>query len=128
MNRIVLDASAILALLNEEPGAEKIPLELLSQATTSTVNLAEVQAKLVREGGDPEETWALALDPLPNVEPFTAEQAKIAGSLVQKTRALGLSLGDRACLALAMVLNAAVYTTDQPWKKLKIGIPIHVIR
>lgn len=128
MNRVVLDASAILAMLNEEPGAEKITLELLSQATTSTVNLAEVQAKLVREGGDPEEVWGLILDPLPDVEPFTAEQAKIAGDLVQKTSALGLSLGDRACLALAIVLGAPVYTTDQPWKKLKVGIPIHLIR
>ena len=128
MNRVVLDASAILALLNEEPGAEMITLELLSQATTSTVNLAEVQAKLVREGGDPEEVWGLILDPLPHVEPFTAEQAKIAGNLVQKTSALGLSLGDRACLALAIVLGAPVYTTDQPWKKLKVGIPIHLIR
>lgn len=123
-----MSASAILAMLNEEPGAEKITLELLSQSTASTVSLAEVQARLVREGGDPEETWALALDPLPNVEPFTAEQAKIAGSLVQKTKALGLSLEDRACLALAIVLNAPVYTTDRVWKKLKIGIPIHVIR
>lgn len=114
MSRVVLDASAILALLNEEPGAEKITPELLSQATTSTVNLAEVQARLVREGGNPEETWALVLDPLPNVEPFTAEQAKISGSLIQETRPLGLSLGDRACLALAMVLNAPVYTADQP--------------
>jgi ribonuclease VapC len=74
------------------------------------------------------EAWAIALDPLPDVEPFTAEQAKIAGDLVQLTSALGLSLGDRACLALAIVLNAAVYTTDRPWKKLKLGIPIHVIR
>jgi len=128
MSRVVLDASAILAMLNQEPGAEKITLELLSQATVSTVNLAEVQARLVREGGDPEETWALVLDPLPDVQPFTAEQAKIAGSLVQKTSALGLSLGDRACLALAIVLNAPVYTTDRPWKKLRLGIPIHVIR
>jgi ribonuclease VapC len=125
---VVLDASAILAMLNQEPGAQKITLELLSQATVSTVNLAEVQARLVREGGDPEETWALVLDPLPDVQPFTAEQAKIAGSLVQKTSALGLSLGDRACLALAIVLKAPVYTTDRPWKKLKLGIPIHVIR
>ncbi len=128
MSRIVLDASAILAMLNEEPGAERITLELLSQATASAVNLAEVQAKLVREGGDPEEPWAPARDPLPDVQPFTAEQAKIAGSLVQKTSTLGLSLGDRACLALAIVLNAPVYTTDQAWKKLKLGIPIHVIR
>jgi ribonuclease VapC len=128
MSRVVLDASAILAMLNEEPGAEKLTLELLSQATASTVNLAEVQAILVREGGDPEEAWALAVDPIPDLEPFTAEQAKIAGSLVEKTSALGLSFGDRACLALAIALDAPVYTADQPWKKLHLGIPIHVIR
>jgi PIN domain nuclease of toxin-antitoxin system len=128
MNKVVLDASAILALLNDEPGAEKITPELLSRATASAVNLAEVQTILVREGGDPDESWALAVDPLPGVEPFTAEQARIAGSLIQKTSALGLSLGDRACLALAIALDAPVYTTDQPWKKLKLGIPIHDLR
>ena len=128
VNRVVLDSSAILAMLNEEPGSEQITLELLSRASASTVNLAEVQAKLVREGGDPEETWTLLLDPIPHIEPFSAEQAKVAGSLVEKTRALRLSLGDRACLALAIVLNAPVYTTDRPWKKLKLGIPIHVLR
>jgi ribonuclease VapC len=128
VSKIVLDASAILAMLNEEPGSEKITLEMLSNAAVSTVNLAEVQTRLVREGGDPEESWALALDPLPNVEPFTAEQAKIAGTLVQKTSSLGLSLGDRACLALAIVLGAPVYTTDRLWKKLHLGFPIHVIR
>ena len=111
MNKVVLDASAILALLNDEPGAEKITPELLSRATASAVNLAEVQTILVREGGDPDESWALAVDPLPGVEPFTAEQARIAGSLIQKTSALGLSLGDRACLALAIALDAPVYTT-----------------
>ncbi len=128
MSRVVLDSSAILALLNEEPGCEKITLEVLSQATASAVNLAEVHARLVREGGDPEDSWAIALDPLPDVQPFTAEQAKIAGSLAHKTRELGLSLGDRSCLALAIVLNAPVYTTDRPWKNLKLGIPIHVLR
>src|ERR1700688_3695112 len=128
MNKFVLDASPILALLNDEPGAEKITPELLSRATTSAVNLAEVQTILVREGGNPDESWALAVDPLPSVEPFTAEQARIAGSLIQKTSSLGLSLGDRACLALAIALDAPVYTTDQPWKKLKLGIPIHVLR
>jgi PIN domain nuclease of toxin-antitoxin system len=128
MNKVVLDASAILALLNDEPGAEKITAELLSRATTSAVNLAEVQTILVREGGDPDESWALAVDPIPEVEPFTAEQARIAGTLIQKTRSLGLSLGDRACLALAIALDAPVYTTDQLWRKLKLGIPIHVLR
>jgi ribonuclease VapC len=128
MNKVVLDASAILALLNDEPGAEKITPEVLSRATTSAVNLAEVQTILVREGGDPDESWALAVDPIPDVEPFTAEQARIAGALIQKTRSLGLSLGDRACLALAIALNAPVYTTDQLWTKLKLGIPIHLLR
>jgi ribonuclease VapC len=128
MNKVVLDASAILALLNEEPGAEKITPELLSRATTSAVNLAEVQTILVREGGDPDESWALVTDPISDVEPFTAEHARIAGTLIQKTRSLGLSLGDRACLALAIALDAPVYTTDQLWRKLKLGVPIHVLR
>ncbi len=128
MNKVVLDASAILALLNEEPGAEKITPDLLSRATTSAVNLAEVQTILVREGGDPDESWALAVDPISEVEPFTAEHARIAGTLIQKTSSLGLSLGDRACLALAIALDAPVYTTDQLWRKLKLGIPIHVLR
>lgn len=128
MNKVVLDASAILALLNDEPGAEKITPELLSRATTSAVNLAEVQTILVREGGDPDESWALVIDPISDVEPFTAEHARIAGTLIQKTKPLGLSLGDRACLALAIALDAPVYTTDQLWRKLKLGVPIHVLR
>jgi ribonuclease VapC len=128
MNKVVLDASAILALLNGEPGAEKITPELLSRATTSAVNLAEVQTILVREGGDPDESWALVIDPISDVEPFTAEHARIAGTLIQKTRPLGLSLGDRACLALAIALDAPVYTTNQLWRKLKLGVPIHILR
>jgi PIN domain nuclease of toxin-antitoxin system len=59
MNKIVLDASAILAMLNDEPGAEKITAELLSRATVSAVNLAEVHTMLVREGGDPDESWTI---------------------------------------------------------------------
>src|ERR1700689_3120680 len=102
MNKVVLDASAILAMLNQEPGAATITPELLSRATASAVNLAEVQTILVREGGDPDESWALAVDPLPDVEPFTAEHARIAGTLIQETSSLGLSLGDRACLSLAI--------------------------
>jgi PIN domain nuclease of toxin-antitoxin system len=82
----------------------------------------------VREGGDPDESWALAVDPIPSVEPFTAEHARIAGTLIQKTTSLGLSLGERACLALALALEAPVYTTDRLWKKLKLGIPIYFLR
>jgi len=128
MSKIVLDASALLALLNQEQGAQKLTPELLREATSSTVNLAEVQTKLVREGGDPDEAWELALAPIAEVEPFSSEQAKIAGALVKETRSLGLSLGDRACLALAITLKAPVYTTDRDWKNLKLGLRIHVIR
>ncbi len=128
MSRIVLDSSVLLALLNHEPGADKLPPELLSIATSSTVNLAEVQTKLVREGVSPDEAWENTLSPIREAIPFTEEQAKIAGSLVAQTRFLGLSMGDRACLALGIVLNAPIYTADRSWKGLKLGVRIHVIR
>ena len=128
MSSIVLDASALLALLNQEPGAENLPPERLAQATISAVNLAEAHTKLVREGIDPDEAWEDVMGPIQECAPFTAEQAKIAGSLTAQTRSLGLSLGDRACLALGLKLKAPVYTTDRAWKSLKLGVRIHVIR
>ena len=101
---------------------------IMAGAVISTVNLAEVQAKLVKMGHDPDKAWgdALLLDSDP--EPFTPDQARIAGSLIAKTEKYGLSLGDRSCLALAIALETPVYTTEQAWRNLKIGIPIHVIR
>jgi PIN domain nuclease of toxin-antitoxin system len=128
MNEVVLDASAILAAIQMERGAEKLTVELLQHAVISTVNLAEVQSKLVKKGYPPEEAWedALSLGTAP--VPFTSEQAMIAGSLIAKTEKYGLSLGDRSCLALAIALKAPVYTTEQIWRGLKVGVPIHVIR
>jgi ribonuclease VapC len=128
MNKIVLDASALLALLGRESGADKLTPELLSTATASTVNLAEVQAKLVSRGLPPNDAWEATLSPIREATAFTAEHAQAAGNLIAETRALGLSLGDRACLALGIALKAPVYTTDKSWKKLKLGVPIHVIR
>jgi len=124
----VLDASAVLAILNGEAGADKLSPRLLSHATASTVNLAEVQSKLVGRGLNPDDAWEAALSPIRESEPFTGEQAKIAGGLVTQTRPLGLSLGDRACLALGIALGASVYTADQSWKGLRLGIRIHLIR
>lgn len=128
MSRIVLDASALLAVLNQEPGMESLPPERLAQATISTVNLAEAHTKLVREGIDPEDAWEDVTGPVQEYAPFTAEQAKMAGSLAVQTRSLGLSLGDRACLALGLTLKAPVYTADRAWKSLKLGVRIHLIR
>jgi len=128
VSSIVLDASALLAVLTSEPGGEKLTPQLLDAAVVSTVNLAEVQSKLVREGADPDEAWENVLSPIREAAEFTREQAKIAGSLITQTRTLGLSLGDRACLALGIALNAPIYTADRSWKNLKLGVRIHVVR
>jgi ribonuclease VapC len=128
VNTIVLDASVMLAVLNREPGSERLTPEMLSNAAGSTVSLAEVHTKLVSRGGDPDEAWEDALSAVHDPIPFTAEHARIAGNLVAQTRPLGLSLGDRACLALGVALHAPVYTTDKSWKDLKLGVRIHVIR
>ena len=128
MNRIVLDASAILAVINGEPGHEKLTPELLASAVGSTVNLAEVQAKLVSRGWASDEAWEDTTSPIRETVPFNEEHAKIAGSLVALTRHLGLSLGDCACLALGIALKAPVYTADKTWKGLKLNVRIHVIR
>jgi ribonuclease VapC len=127
MSEVVLDAAALLALLNKEPAADKLTPQLLSTATSSTVNLT-VQTKLVRWGVPPNEAWTATLAPIREAAPFTAEHARLAGALVAQTRALGLSLGDRACLALALTLKAPVYTTDKTWKSLRLGIPIYILR
>jgi ribonuclease VapC len=128
MNRIVLDASVLLAVLNREPGEDKLTPQLLNVATSSTVNLAEVQSKLVNRGLSPQEAWEATLSPIREATAFTAEHAMAAGNLIVETRALGLSLGDRACLALGLALSAPVYTADKSWKSLKLGLRIHVIR
>ena len=107
MNKVVLDASVLLAVLNNEPGADKLTPELLSKAVSSTVNLAEVQTKLLSLGGNPDEAWEDTLSPIREAVPFTDEHAKIAGSLVLHTQAHGLSLGDRACLALGIDAQSA---------------------
>jgi PIN domain nuclease of toxin-antitoxin system len=128
MNRTVLDASALLALLNQEPGAGRLTDAVMENSIMSAVNVAEVQAKLVDAGGAPDEAWKYVLGLISKVEPFTQEQAKIAGSLIAKTKPLGLSLGDRSCLALAIVMKSPIYTADKPWLSLKLGVRIHSIR
>ena len=128
MNRIVLDASAILAVINNEPGAEKLTPDMLARAVVSSVNLAEVQTKLVSRGWTSEQAWEDATSPVREVVPFDEEQARMVGDLVIQTRHLGLSLGDRACVALGTVLKVPVYTAEKIWKKLKVTVRIHVIR
>lgn len=128
MNSSVLDASAILAILFDERGAERLTEEILDGSVVSAVNLAEVQTKLVKMGRTPDDAWVDALSLGIATEPYTSGHARIAGGLILRTEKYRLSLGDRSCLALAIALKAPVYTTEQAWKNLKVGVPIHVIR
>lgn len=127
MNEAVLDASAILALLNDEPGAEAVQA-VLDSAVVGAVNLSEVVAKLA-DSGVPEGTIREALDELElRVVPFDQVQAYAAGFLRPATRSAGLSLGDRACLSLAERLGAPALTTDRRWSDLPVRAFVRPIR
>ena len=125
MSEPVLDASALLAVMLEERGSEKVR-ELLPGAIIGAVNLAEVVAKLQERGVPDEEIdRAIARLDLP-VIPFDMAQAMVAGKL--RARTLGLSLGDRACLALAVVRGTPAVTMDRGWSALDIGAEVIVAR
>jgi PIN domain nuclease of toxin-antitoxin system len=127
-DEVVLDASAVLALILRESRAKVLTGPILDRSVLSSVNLAEVQSKLVRDGYDPQAAWNEVLLLTSRVVPFSQEQVRIAGDLIAITKPMGLSLGDRSCLALAITLQAAVYTSESMWESLNLGIPIHVIR
>jgi PIN domain nuclease of toxin-antitoxin system len=123
----VIDASALLALLNDEPGADVVA-EALPEGVISAVNLSEVVAKLC-DAGMPEKAIHHALQPLGiEIVPFDEEQAYQAGLLRTSTQDFGISLGDRACLSLAKKLGIDALTADRAWTELSIGTTIKVIR
>lgn len=129
----VLDASALLAHLRDEPGADVVAEAIASGAVISTVNLAEVFSRVADRGGDPAKLAAeLAqsglLDGAITVEPFTAADAIETGRLRPLTRDAGLSLGDRACLALARRLDAPALTADTDWRGVAHGVELRPIR
>ena len=123
----VLDSSAILAVIFQEPGAEKVS-DLLNGGLLSTVNLAEVHTVLALRGVPPGRIRGRVEEMGCEVCLFIEEQAHLTGELVAKTRAYGLSLGDRACLALALDRKATVYTADRNWKNLGLAVEVNVIR
>jgi ribonuclease VapC len=127
VNEIVLDASALIAVLRDELGAAAVEA-VLDHAAVSAVNLSEVQAKLVQRGTPAEIAWSWLVDLDLAVVDFDAPQARVAGDLRLLTRARGLSLADRACLALAQGLGLPAMTADRAWAGLEIGIEIRTIR
>jgi PIN domain nuclease of toxin-antitoxin system len=128
----VLDASALLAMLRHEQGAERVAAVVSGGALISAVNWAEALSRLVQVGGDPHEVAAQAL---PRGEggqlalvPYDDDQARETARLRPRTSSLGLSLADRAALALARLRGLPVLTTDRAWRSLHLSIKIEVIR
>jgi ribonuclease VapC len=120
---LVLDASAVLAILQQESGSDRW-IDSVQAATLSAVNFAKLLGI-----GMPADSALSAVAAL-NLEviAFDREQAVVAAELREPTRHLGLSLGDRACLALARAKDLPVLTADRLWDRLKVGVKIHVIR
>lgn len=125
MARVVLDSSALLAFINGEPGREKVAIRL-PEAIISAVNYAEVVSKLIAKGGTPAQVTAI-LDVIDiEIVAFDQSQATTAGNLIHQTKDFGLSLGDRACLALALHDSSSAMTTDKIWEKAAHGTGIIV--
>lgn len=127
---IVLDASAVFALVQAEPGGEVVRAALASgePAVLGAANWAECVGKLVDAGGD-SRAVRRRLDPLVRVVPVTEDDANLAGALRAKPWARPLSLGDRLCLALAArIPNERVLTADRAWAACDLPLTVSVIR
>ena len=130
----VLDASALFAYLGDEPGADVVAAAIADGATISSVNLAEALSTLANRGADPAAVVAQLterglLDGAITVEPFITADATEAARLRPLTRSAGLSLADRACLALARRLGSEALTADRAWLELGLDdIEIRTIR
>ncbi len=123
----VLDASALLCLLQAEPGADRVA-EALPDAQIGAVNFSEVVGKLAETGVKEleVESWIDTLQL--KVVPFDREQALLAGLMRDTRLRFGMSLGDRACLALAKVRGAVALTCDNAWTKVEAGCVVELIR
>lgn len=123
----VLDASALLAVLNQEGGADQV-VPLLDHAAMSAVNWSETVQKAAARGVATQrlrsEVEALGV----TIVPFDSRQAEEAATLWSRTASAGLSLGDRACLALAHREVVPAVTVDRAWSTVSVDVNVHVIR
>jgi PIN domain nuclease of toxin-antitoxin system len=123
----VLDASALLAQLNGEPGFDVVDA-LIQKSVISSVNWAEVVQKVIASGREALEVREY-LEPLGlRILPFTAEDAESTAQLWASTKPAGLSLGDRACLSLAQKLGMPALTADRGWAALDLEVEVRLIR
>jgi PIN domain nuclease of toxin-antitoxin system len=123
----VLDASALLAFLHKEPGAEQVEAAL-NGARVSTVNWSEVVQKALQRDVDTSGMQEAFIEVGVHIEPFTPAQAEAAARLWKPGKAIGLSLADRACIALASELSLPIMTADRAWTRLETGVEIVLLR
>lgn len=123
----MLDASALLAVLFGEPGAEAVADAIAGGASVSAVNWAETATVLVRQRRDPERAMT-RLHRQVEVVPLSPSLALAVASVYARTRGTGLSLGDRACLALAQDLGIPAVTADGAWADLDLDVAVRIIR
>ena len=126
MSSVALDSSALIALLNAERGGDLVK-SMLAEAAVSTVNLAEVTTKLVDWRIDLDDLSTIVREGKVEIVPFTEAQARLCGELRRTTRSRGLSLGDRACLALAQERGLTAVTADGAWVGAT-SVPVLLIR
>jgi ribonuclease VapC len=127
MSSYVLDASALLALLQKEPGGEVVAA-ILHDAYVSTVNWTEVLQKALVQGINTTDMQIEFESLGVQFIPFSCLHSELAAQLWSQTKAFGLSLGDRSCLALAIDQKAIVLTADRVWANLQIGVDIQLVR
>lgn len=127
---MVLDASAVIALVRDEPGASRVRELLESSDVTATVaghisavNLTEVLQQL----GEPPPVIGGSVPDIDSV-PYDSEQAGLSAAMLMPTRAVGLSLADRACLALAKMMSLPAVTADHLWSEVDVGVEVIQIR
>ncbi len=124
---VVLDSSAVLALLLEERGAERVAAAM-RQSEMSIVNMSEVVTKIAEAGGDPDETFGIVVSYGVRVQAFREAHAIEVARLRPLTKHLGLSLGDRACLALGKSSGLPILTADGGMARADVGLDIRMIR